>query len=560
MVDHFKLPIESVEHRELDENIVENLELLEKKNNLSVIRKIYDPKTHHGEIVGSKNIKLYTTNVEYLKETQSLLKKSKFEIKKDELNNYFLFNEKWNQITEETSFNDKYHFVDMEAFKFLNKNSYFLQAVSLQNLLSPIIYILSPVLMLLLPFIVLHLKGINISFESYMFYFKEVAKTNSLFKVFLNFNELNSSEKTIAGIQCFFYVFSIYNGIMTAIKFYKNIIFMQDFFKCIKNYLLNSINKFEEFNTNIKSYKLYNSLGCSNEKCLQTLVKLSKDLESLTYLNFEMNSLSEIGNYMKLFYEIRYNEEITNALDYSLHFWGYVDIMSGIKNKIMEKKLNKCKYVKNKKNNNLKKNYYPIHVDDQYVSNNIKLSKNMIISGPNASGKTTILKSVLINLIFSQSIGFGCYAEATLKPIDFFHCYLNIPDTSGRDSLFQAEARRCKEIIDMAKKYSNMYHLCIIDELFSGTNPEEAKESATAFMNYIEEQKNINVFLTTHYIDICKSFTDHIKTKNYNMKTEEVNKKLKFKYKLSPGISNIKSGKYILDEMKYPEEILNKFN
>ena len=31
---------------------------------------------------------------------------------------------------------------------------------------------------------------------------------------------------------------------------------------------------------------------------------------------------------------------------------------------------------------------------------------------------------------------------------DKIHCYLNIPDTSNRDSLFQAEARRCKEIID----------------------------------------------------------------------------------------------------------------
>ena len=74
--------------------------------------------------------------------------------------------------------------------------------------------------------------------------------------------------------------------------------------------------------------------------------------------------------------------------------------------------------------------------------------KNIMITGPNASGKTTILKSFLINHILSQQIGCGCYDSAEIKCYDYIYSYLNIPDTSGRDSLFQAEARRCKEIID----------------------------------------------------------------------------------------------------------------
>ena len=54
----------------------------------------------------------------------------------------------------------------------------------------------------------------------------------------------------------------------------------------------------------------------------------------------------------------------------------------------------------------------------------------------------------MINLIISQQIGYGFYKSATITPFDYFHCYINIPDTSSRDSLFQAEARQCLSIIN----------------------------------------------------------------------------------------------------------------
>ena len=73
--------------------------------------------------------------------------------------------------------------------------------------------------------------------------------------------------------------------------------------------------------------------------------------------------------------------------------------------------------------------------------------KNKIITGPNAAGKTTILKSVIINIILSQRIGYGYYTDGVINPYKYFHCYINIPDNCSRDSLFQAEVRRCKNIL-----------------------------------------------------------------------------------------------------------------
>jgi DNA mismatch repair ATPase MutS len=183
----------------------------------------------------------------------------------------------------------------------------------------------------------------------------------------------------------------------------------------------------------------------------------------------------------------------------------------------------------------------------------------MIITGPNASGKTTTLKTALINIILSQQIGFGCFDALKLCPYDNIHCYLNIPDTSGRDSLFQAEARRCKEIIDCIDETeeAGQTHFCIFDELYSGTNPEEAIGSASAFMNYIVKHDNVTCLLTTHYVKLCKKLAKNKKIKNYNMKSEKKNDNFEYTYSLEEGISKLKGGLKVLKDMNYPQEILD---
>ena len=58
--------------------------------------------------------------------------------------------------------------------------------------------------------------------------------------------------------------------------------------------------------------------------------------------------------------------------------------------------------------------YYPL-VEDQPVKNTYDFSNNIIVTGPNASGKTTLLKATMFNIILSQQIGFGYYDKAILK-------------------------------------------------------------------------------------------------------------------------------------------------
>ena len=181
------------------------------------------------------------------------------------------------------------------------------------------------------------------------------------------------------------------------------------------------------------------------------------------------------------------------------------------------------------------------------------MNKNIIITGPNASGKTTILKTILFNQIFSQSIGYGFYSKATIPLYHNIHCYLNIPDTSGRDSLFQAEARRCKEIIDSLE--DKQKHFCIFDELFSGTNPHEASSSSYGFIKYLNNTHNIDYALTTHLTDICHKLDSEVINSNMNVKQiDDFN--FDYTYNMVDGISSIKGGLKVLSDLQYPKVIL----
>ena len=181
----------------------------------------------------------------------------------------------------------------------------------------------------------------------------------------------------------------------------------------------------------------------------------------------------------------------------------------------------------------------------------------MIISAPNASGKTTLIKTSCINIIFTQQFGCGFYKSCRLNPYKHIHSYLNIPDTSGRDSLFQAESRRCKEIIDIIHDNQEDRHFCIFDELYSGTNPYEATKAAYAFLKYISKFNNVNFILTTHYVTVCNKFKKSKNIRNYKMDVESLdNGKLKYTYKLKLGISKIQGAIKILKEMNYPNEII----
>jgi hypothetical protein len=198
------------------------------------------------------------------------------------------------------------------------------------------------------------------------------------------------------------------------------------------------------------------------------------------------------------------------------------------------------------------------------TKNTICLDKNIILTGPNASGKTTVLKMTMLNLIFTQQYGYGFYDECIMPYVYQHFCfYLNIPDTNGRDSLFQAEARRCSEIATRASDCTreNVHMFCIFDELFSGTNPEDATEASVAFIRHLTNNHPTTDFmLTTHYIAVCDQFLDSTEEKEaVELLTMEVrtptvddtskNTHYQSTYTVIPGVGRQRGAFGILEQM-----------
>jgi len=562
--DFFKLPIYYNDKKiEIKKNIITDLELINTVDEScnSIYSYCFNNDNDISKKITEQISQLYTTDIQFLKDNQKLIKeyKSGGEKYTQFSPNYQSILDIWNELKVESGFKEKYYYVDWEIIEFLNTSEIFLQFISIYNLFSPIFSLLVPIIILIIPFIILRIKGLALTISEYINVLKVVAQTNAIGKLFtVNFAEISAQEKIYIFVSAALYLFSIYQNIMVCVRFNKNMITIHNHFKEIQIYLDNTLNS-------MNNYLSYSQCLISHEKFNQhlknkiyILENINKKIKSITEYNiYNVAKFKEIGCILKYFYELHSDKEYEEAIMYSIGFNGYIDCLEGLQNNIIERKINFAEFIKNTKNNFFKKSYYACLKNEKPIRNTIKFKKNQIITGPNASGKTTILKSTLINIILTQQFGCGFYESAKFAPFKHIHCYLNIPDTSGRDSLFQAEARRCKEILDIISDNKKDTHFCAFDELYSGTNPEEAENSATAFMIYLQKFKSVSSILTTHFVKVCKNLEKIETIQNCKMMAEKIENRIKYTYKLVSGISNIKGGINVLSDMNYPKEIID---
>ena len=558
--EHFKLPIYYNEQKNLlKENIITDLELVESidSSSNSIYSYLFDDLNTFSKKSIEQVTQYYTTDVDFLKDNQTLIKTyKKIPINDDEDCKYSSIIELWSEIKNDTSFKEKYYYLDWAMLEFLNKSENFLQWMSIYNIASPVISFFIPIIILIIPFFVIKLKGLTLTIPEYIEVLKTVISNHAIGKLFTEFNNVEISQKIYLLVSAGFYVFSIYQNIILCSRFNSNMVKIHGYFVNIKKYLVNTINSMENYLTYSSCLHTHYNFNDKLVEKLKILKEIKNKVSSISEYKLSFKKIFEIGHILKYFYEIYENKEYNDAFIYSFGFNGYVDCIEGLSNNIREKKLNFAEFTNKKKKNSFKNNYYAVLKNNNPVKNNVKLEKNMIITGPNASGKTTILKSVLINIILTQQFGCGFYDSAKLKPYKYIHCYLNIPDTSGRDSLFQSEARRCKEIIDIINSNKKDSHLCVFDELYSGTNPEEAIIGSTAFMEYLVKNKYVSSMLTTHFIDVCEKLKNNKNIINYHMDVTKENNKITYNYLFKEGISKIKGGLNVLYDMNYPKEII----
>lgn len=558
----FKLPIFYLENKEmLDSNIIDDLELLElndeSEERKCLLEAVIQPKSKIG-IEGLPTLcEYYTNNKLYLKQTQKIIQAwkpdEKLEFKQKQYDDFY---ELWKNIKNDENFADRYYYVDVNFFKFLNHSSPFLQLLSIYNLVSPILSLILPVILLLVPFFMLKFSGIEINMASYYKVLVNIFSKHALGNIFTIMDDIPWEKRVYAIVSVVFYFFSIYQNSIVCYRFYQNFKSIHNNLFLLRDYLATTVENMNTIESYCVKHNTYlpflQSIYPHKDYCMKLLTELEV-INEFDIKKFYTKS-KQIGYIMKYFYEFHINPDIQSTIEFSFGINSYMEHMDGLNKLSREKFINKCKLGKKTK---MKAAYFPYLMYNDPVKNDIDLSRNVAITGPNASGKTTILKSVLFNLIFSQCFGYGFYSSATINPYNHIHCYLNIPDTSGRDSLFQAEARRCKEILESLE--DGKKHFCIFDELFSGTNPNEACASSYGFIKYLINQKNIDFILTTHLIELCQKLEPIMENKYMDV-TKIDNFNFTYTYQLNSGISTVRGGLKVLFDLHYPEYILNESN
>ncbi len=555
--NHFNLPIKHLPEKNIknvSKNLKADLELTESSSKKKPIYEVvFQPKTELGKLNIEKFSEHFTDNKQFLKDSQKLYKKININLEKDKIDDMINC---WNTIKNNDNFKDKYQYIDYEQLDFLNHSSIFLAILSFYNLSSPVLNLMVPIFVCIVPFFLLFIIGKRVSFGEYKILLYNALEKIPIGKLMKQFNtpDVTLNQKVYYLFVIGMYFFNIYQNICSCIKFYNNTYYITNQFITIKNYLdhtENNINKFLKITKKMKSYQNFNI------ELIEYKDRLKHFRESIEFIPenpMTLRGIIKLGGIMKYFYTMHATLEVEEIFYYSYGFNGYLDCICGVHDNIINKKINAVKFSK-KDVFKLKNQYHPLI--ENPVKNNINMKKSKIITGPNAAGKTTILKSTVINLLLSQQIGYGYYDKGSLNPFQFIHCYINIPDTNDRDSLFQAEVRRCHNILEKIDTNSNLRHFCIFDELFSGTNPYEAISSAVSYLEYINRY-NVKFILTTHYIQLCELMENNKKIVNQNMKTDVKNNVSQYFYKMIKGISKIKGGLSVLKQLNYPEEIIKR--
>ena len=194
--------------------------------------------------------------------------------------------------------------------------------------------------------------------------------------------------------------------------------------------------------------------------------------------------------------------------------------------------------------------YHPLI--DQPVKNNIQTHKGVLLTGSNASGKSTFLKTVALSAIMAQTIN-TCPADR--YEACFFRIYSSMAlrdDIDSGESYYIVEIKSLKRILD---QLGQCPVLCFVDEVLRGTNTVERIAASAQILRSLS-QRNIICFAATHDIELTELLKDFYD--NYHFEEEIRDGDIFFQYKLLSGKATTRNAIRLLEIMGYEETIIAK--
>ena len=198
--------------------------------------------------------------------------------------------------------------------------------------------------------------------------------------------------------------------------------------------------------------------------------------------------------------------------------------------------------------------YHPLLSDP--VANDIDLRKGIILTGSNASGKSTMLKTITVAAIMAQSVN---TVNATSYRAPAYKIYTSLSlkdDIISGDSYYMREIKALKRIID-AGEGSEKPVLAAVDEVLRGTNTIERIASSFVILKNMSKVKGL-VLAATHDYELA-SMLDKLYD-NYHFEETIKGNDISFAYKMLKGMATSRNAIKLLEITGYDSEIIREAN
>lgn len=187
---------------------------------------------------------------------------------------------------------------------------------------------------------------------------------------------------------------------------------------------------------------------------------------------------------------------------------------------------------------------------DDAVPNDFNFNQNILLTGSNASGKSTFMKAVALNLILAQAIRTVTADKFQFVPGIVKTTMANADDVTSGDSYFMAELKSLKRLFQQDSEGPLYY---FIDEIFKGTNTTERVAASHAVLEYLNQSPQLCVFAATHDIELTDVLASQYA--NYHFNERVTDGEIVFDYQIKEGPANTRNALELIRIMKFPNRI-----
>jgi DNA mismatch repair protein MutS len=202
-----------------------------------------------------------------------------------------------------------------------------------------------------------------------------------------------------------------------------------------------------------------------------------------------------------------------------------------------------------------------LSVDEAYIANDVHLDSEgqqiIIITGPNMSGKSALLRQTALIVLLAQMGGFVPAASAEIGIVDKIFTRVG-----ASDNISLGESTFMVEMLETASILNNLSHrsLILLDEIGRGTSTYDGISIAWAMVEHIHEHPTAKAktLFATHYHELNEMEKTFDRVKNFNVSIKELDKKIIFLRKLVRGGSEHSFGIHVARMAGMPRSVVHR--